>query len=143
MYTKIVLNLTTFEDYFFTTTIKYINKNYRKALKYKGYIHNFEPHFGPTFCNLFIKKAFLLLLKRINIQKCRNLVLLYTNSCIMAAPVRLELTTHGLTVRAPHAKTGVFDRKIVIFAPFSHVRIVQSQFGPNFYGLTFLHKSYN
>ena len=57
--------------------------------------------------------------------------------CKMAAPVRLELTTLGLTVRASHSKMDIFDRKTCIFAPFSYVKTVQSQPGPNFYGPTF------
>ena len=51
-----------------------------------------------VFCIPFSKKAhFNQKRECINMQKCRNLVRLYTNSCILAAPVRLELTTHGLT----------------------------------------------
>ena len=35
-------------------------------------------------------------------QKCRIFVRLFTKSCIFGCPVRLELTTHGLTAKKKH-----------------------------------------
>ena len=54
---------------------------------------------------------------------------------ILAAPVRLELTTHGLTVLTSHSKMGIFDGKIINFAPFLNICEPLSHFLSHFFGL--------